>query len=120
MASELRILRFGLNEVGESLRSLGPQIGLDVPDGEFISTVAGSGEQASDSCFTMSGSLESVTISNNKLAACLIHYCKNHGIPLPRDGKKKIFVSPQFVELRIGMSYTPTPIDMDKAVELDT
>ena len=107
MPSELRILRFKLDEVGTSLRALGPRIGMDVPDGDFISAAAaaGSEEEAPTTSFAMNGSGESVTIPNGKLAASLIHYCNEIGIPLPREGKKEIFVSPKFIELRFAQHH---------------
>lgn len=120
MPIELRILRFRLDEVVESLRSLGPNIGLDIPDGEFISAITGSEEQDSNTTFAMSGSHENVTISNNKLAACLIHYCKIIDIPLPRAGTKEIYVSPKFVELRVGLHYPLKPLIAEDAVVLQT
>ncbi len=119
MPSELRILRFKLDEVAESLRSLGPRIGVDIPDGDFICAVSGSGEHTPNTLFTVIGSKESVTISNGKLAASLIHYCKSIRIKLPREGNKKIYVSPHFVELRIGRRHTNSPEETGKAVLIE-
>jgi len=118
MPSELRILRFKLDEVAESLRSLGPRIGVDIPDGDFLSAVAGSDEHAPNTSFTLNGSKERVTISNGKLAASLIHYCNEIAIPLPRDGNKELHVSSQFIELRIKQANRQSSLKDELAVVL--
>jgi len=102
------------------MRSLGPNIGLIIPDGDFISTITDSEEKDSNTIFAMRGSFKNVTISNSKLAACLIHYCKIIELPLPRAGKKEIYVSPKFVELRVGLRYPPKTLDAEDTVELQT
>lgn len=119
MPSELRILRFKLDEVGESLRALGPRIGVIVPDGEFISAAPAvvPEEEAPNTSFAVNGSDESLTITNGKLAASLIHYCNEMGISLPREGKKEIYVSSQFVELRIGLRHARASDDAGNAVK---
>ncbi len=119
MPSELRILRFRLDEVGKSLRFLGPRIGLYVPDGDFVSAAAGSGDKASNTSFTLNGLDKSVTISNGTIAASLIHYCKEIGIKLPRKDNKEIYVSQQFVELRIGRRHTNSSDDTDNTVQIE-
>ena len=119
MPSELRIVRFKLDEVGKSLRFMGPRIGLYVPDGDFVSAAAGSGDKASNTSFTLNGLDKSVTISNGTIAASLIHYCKEIGIKLPRKGNKEIYVSQQFVELRIGRRHTNSSDDTDNTVQIE-
>jgi len=118
MPSELRILRFKLDEVAESLRSLGPRIGVDIPDGDFICAVSGSGEHTPTTLFTVIGSKDSVTISNGLLAASLIHYCKEIAIPLPRHGDKELHVSSQFIELRIKQANMHSSLKDELAVVL--
>ena len=119
MPSELRILRFRLDEVGKFLRFLGPRIGLYVPDVYFVSASAVSGDKASNTSFTLNGLDKSVTISKGTIAASLIHYCKEIGIKLPRKGNKEIYVSQQFVELRIGRRHKNSSDDTDNTVQIE-
>ena len=116
--SELRILRFKLGEVEMSLRTLGPRIGMNFPVGDFISAAEGTDMDVLGASFEVKGSTENVTVTHGKLAASLIHYCREIGIPLPRQGKKEIYIAPQFVELRIGLRHTPIFTDADDAVEI--
>ena len=118
MPSELRILRFKLDEVAGSLRTLGPLIGVDIPDGDFLYAVAGSGEHAPETSFAVSGSKESVIISNDKLAASLIRYCREIAVPLPREGDKELHVSSQFIELRIKQANMHSSLKDELAVVL--
>lgn len=105
MASELRILRFNLGEVATALRALGPRIGLALPDGDITSAENAAGREAPTTSFAVSGGEDNVSVPNGKLAASLIHYCREAGIALPREGTKEIYVSPQYIELRFAQRH---------------
>lgn len=118
MTSELRIVRFKLGEVETALRRLAPRIDLEIPGGEFVSAVSGSERETPSTSFILSGGNNAFTVKNGELAASLILHCKDGGIPLPRAGKKNIFVSAKFSELRIGMRHET--ISSDNGLNLST
>ncbi len=105
MTSELRILRFGLDEVATALRALGPRFGLTLPDGDITSAANQAGHETPTTSFAMSGCEESLSVPNGKLAASLIHFCGKTGIALPRESTKEIYVSPQYIELRFALRH---------------
>ena len=95
MPSELRIIRFKLDEVAIALRAFAPRIELDMPDSKLTS------------------------VSNNQLAASLIQYCMTGGIPLPRMGNKEIGVSTTYIDLKIGLSHHTLDGESSNSIELD-
>jgi hypothetical protein len=119
MASELRIIRFKLDEVGTALRALAPRIDLDIPGGDFVSAAPGNGQDSPSTSIVVGGEGEGITVSNGKLAASLILYCKQAGIPLPREGNKEIYVSGKFIELRIAIRHQTMAEDHSLSVQVD-
>lgn len=105
MPSELRILRFGLDEAASALRMLAPRIGIRVPDIAFASAEAVLDSETPGTCFNLGGSGGQFTVTNGQLAASFFYYCDHAGLQLPRDGKKEIYVSPGFIELRIAVQH---------------
>ncbi len=101
MPSELRIIRFHLNEATAAVRLLAPRLKLEVPETEVLgahATPDGTanvllryGEEGAD-----------IVIGNNQLAASLIAYCNSIKLPLPQEGRKSIQVSKEHVDLRIN------------------
>ena len=119
MASELRILRFKLGEVGTALRGLAPRLELEIPEGDFASASPGSEQDSASTSFAVGGDGKNLTVTNGELAASLILHCQNAGIPLPREGKKEIYVSGKFIALRIGIRHMHAPQDADSTIELN-
>lgn len=109
MPSELRIIRFRLDEVSAAVQSFAPRISLTVPETNILSAHAA--PDNTPNVLLRYGEKEaSVVISNNRLAASLIAYCQILKIPLPREGQKSIQVSKDNVDLRMS--------SMDLGVEL--
>lgn len=101
MPSELRILRFRLDEAENALRDLAPRIGLMLPEGGFTSSEPVSGAQVASTCFEVEGGDNEVRVSNGQLAASLIYFCRKNRIDVPDEGTKEIYAAPDFVELRV-------------------
>ncbi len=118
MPSELRIIRFKLDEVAIALRAFAPRIELDMPDSELTSAAHGTGQEAPTTSFALESGDE-LSVSNNQLAASLIQYCMTGGIPLPRMGNKEIGVSTTYIDLKIGLSHHTLDGESSNSVELD-
>lgn len=106
MPSELRIIRFRLDEAERALRGLAPRIGLMLPDGAFTSAQAMSDPQGPCTCFEVEGGENKVRVSNGQLAASLIYSCRQGQIELPDEGTKEIYTAPEFIELRIVLRHS--------------
>jgi len=119
MSSELRIIRFKLDEVASALRDFAPRIGLDMPDGELTSAAQVAGQEIPCTSFALKGGGDELSVSNSHLAASLIHYCITGGVPLPRTGNKEISVSSKFVDLKVGMDHRYLDGDAVKSVALN-
>ncbi|MFQ5626845.1 MAG: hypothetical protein ACE5FM_09365 [Methyloligellaceae bacterium] len=119
MPSELRIIRFKLDEVAIALRDFASRIGLDMPDGELTSAAHVTGQEIPCTSFALKGGGDELSISNSHLAASLIHYCITGGVPLPRAGNKEISVSSKFIDLKVGMGHRTLDCDVSEPVALD-
>ncbi len=92
MSSELRIIRFQLDEVSAAVLSLAPRINLKVSESPILGAhAAPDGSPKTLLRYGEAGT--GIVMSNNQLAASLIAYCHMVNIPLPREGKKSIQVS---------------------------
>ena len=116
MPSELRVLRFHMDEVTEALQAFAPRAGLDLPNKPIVWAQACSGASASQTCFKFVGSDVDLMISNDMIAASLIFHCQTLGIPLPRNWDKSISVSTSHIELRVTNLSKTKPQDADAAV----
>jgi len=119
MPSELRIIRFKLDEVANALRGFAPRIGLDMPDGELTSAAHVTVQEIPCTSFALKDGGGELSVSNSQLAASLIHYCITGGIPLPRTGDKEISVSSKFIDLKFGMGHRYLDDDACEIVSLD-
>ena len=91
--SELRVLRFQMEEVTEALQAFAPRVGLSMPNKPIVWAEACSGANASQTCLKFVGSDADLMISNDMIAAGLIAHCQANGIPLPRSWEQSISVA---------------------------
>lgn len=118
MPSELRVIRFRVDEVEAALRMLAPRIGLILPEGGFSAPENDSMTEIPSTTFQVAGQEKRISVQNGPVAASMINYCKCYGIPLPKDGKKKLFVSSDFLELRFTLSHSAHDAPSDQRQEL--
>ena len=118
MPSDLRIIRFKLDEVAAALRAFAPRIGLDMPGGEFTSAAHVTGKNVPTTSFAVKGGGE-LSITDSHLAASLIHYCITGGITLPRAGEKVLSVSAAHIDLRIGFGHRAVEASAGETVALE-
>ncbi len=101
MPSEIRIIRFCLNEVTAAVKLLAPRLKLQVPDREVLG--AHPALDGTANVLLRYGEAGSgIVVSNSQLAASLIAYCHSIKLPLPQEGQKSIQVSKEHVDLRIN------------------
>jgi len=102
MPSELRIIRFQLDEVTVAVKSLSSRMKMAVPEARILEAhVAPDG--SSNTLLRYKGEEKVIPITNNQLAACLIAYCEKIKVPLPRKSSKSLHVSKEYMDMRIGM-----------------
>lgn len=119
MPSELRIIRFRLDEVSAAVLSLAPRINLKVPGTAILGTYPAP-DGTPNALLRYGGAGTDIVISNNQLAASLIAYCHNVKIELPREGKKSIQVSKDHIDLRINTAEAGGRSTAAIAVETET
>lgn len=105
MPSELRILRFRLDEAEAAIRMLAPRIGMVIPDGAFNSANNDPSVETPSTVFCQNNGENQIRVTNGKLAASLIYLCRQNGVELPDEGTKEIYVSSGFVELRMVLRH---------------
>ena len=100
--SELRVLRFQMDEITEALQAFAPRVGLSMPNKPIVWPEACPGANASQTRFKFVGCDTDLTMSNDMIAAGLISHCQANGIPLPRTWEKSISVATSYIELRVA------------------
>ena len=102
MPSELRIIRFQLDEISIAVKAFASRIKMVVPATKILEAyVAPDGSP--NTLLRYEGEEKFVPISNTRLAACLIAYCEKLKIPLPRKASKSLHVSKEHMDMRIGL-----------------
>ena len=102
MPSELRILRFKLDEVSVAVKSFSSRIKMAVPATMILEAhVAPDGSP--NILLRYEGEEKVVAITNNRLAASLIAYCQIINVPLPRKASKSLNVFKEYMDMRIVM-----------------
>lgn len=120
MPSELRVLRFQMDEVTEALQAFAPRIGLNMPNKPIVWAQAGSGAAPAEACLKLLGCDTDLKVSNDIMTASLISYCQTHDIPIPRAWDKSIFVASDYIELRISNLSKPKPQDSQDAQDSES
>lgn len=102
MPNEIRIIRFQLDEVSAAVKSFSPRINMNVP-ASAIQEVHIAPDGSPNTLLRYDGEEKVVPITNNRLAASLIAYCQKIKVPLPREAKKSMHVSKEYVDIRMGL-----------------
>lgn len=102
MPSELRILRFRLNEVTQAVKNLAPHMELNVPE-QAISETHAAPDGTPKVILRYEDPGAGAVMTNAQLAACLIASCEHAlDMPLSRDATKAIEIARGNVDLRIS------------------
>ncbi len=102
MPSELRILRFRLDEVTNAVRNVAPRMDMSVPE-QAVTGVHAAPDGTPKVMLRYEEPGKAVVMTNAQLAACLIAYCDQFlDMPLCREAKKAIEVARGNVDLRIS------------------
>ena len=102
MPSEIRIIRFQLDEVSVAVKDFSPRIDMNVPE-TMIQDVHVAPDGSPNILLRYDGEESIIPITNNRLAASLIAYCQKIKVPLPREAPKSMHVSKEHVDLRMGL-----------------
>ena len=93
MLKEIRSIIFAQNELEEAVKLFHTSVQAILPPGRIISfEIAGNKEPALkvNVVAPKQGEVSTTTIASAHVAAAMLHYCIQNGIPVPRKGKKKI------------------------------
>lgn len=106
MPNEHRILDFSYREVGEALRQHGQKIQISFPEA-LITAILLDDKDQNNICLQLKslkdGRKFTYSLTLVQTAACLISYCIAHKIPLPRNAKKTIKLSPKGLALLVNL-----------------
>lgn len=113
MLKEIRSILFAQQELEEAFKLFHTSVQAILPAGRIISfQVAGNKEATVKvNVVAQEGEVSEVIIASAHVAAAMLHYCIQNGIPVPRKAKKKI-------ELIDGCLALTLTLEAVKAVKL--
>jgi hypothetical protein len=93
MLKEIRSILFSEQELEDALKLFNTAVQAILPTGRIISfRVSGNKETAVrvNVVAPKDGEVSEVVLASSHVAAAMLHYCIQNGIPVPRKAKKKI------------------------------
>jgi len=107
MPMEMRTLIFSRGEMAEALRGFGAQAGVALPAGTimYLTLSAAPDPEVTVKVIPEDGTtIETVEIGAEAMGGCLIHYCIDKSIPIPRQSERSLQVIGETMAIHFAMN----------------